>query len=82
MQDEPGRSWLGVLGRVVRWEAKSYTQIWAICAAGYLCCAIAFPLIDGWTRQGAFGFAGMAAPWIGTGTGLSIRLHGRRNAGA
>jgi hypothetical protein len=53
MQGGRVRSWLRVFGRAVQ-EPPSHTQMWVTCAVGYLGCAIAFALVGGWTRQGAF----------------------------
>ncbi len=81
MHARHGRSWLKVLWRAVRWEPRSHAQIWVCCAAGYLACVIVFPLIIGPLRGGAFTYVGMASGFIGAGTGMRVRLRGRRRRG-
>ena len=43
----------------------------------YLACVVIFPL-SGPPKDGASTYVLMAAPWIGAGCGLSMRLQGKR----
>jgi hypothetical protein len=33
---------LGLMRRVARWKPRSYVQIWAMAASGYVACAVIF----------------------------------------
>jgi CHASE2 domain-containing sensor protein len=74
-----GRSLLAVVGRVVRWHARSHRQIWVMTAAGCLVSVSAVLLIKGWPRAGPFGFVTMAVIWLGLGIRQSYDLRRRRN---
>jgi hypothetical protein len=81
--DGRGRSrLLAVVGRALRWHARSHVKAWLITAIGFFVCAVTFPIIGGWPSQGAIFFLGLAAPWIGVGLGQSYDLARRRNSGA
>jgi len=69
---------LGAIGRVARWEARSYLQISVLAAAGYLACVVLSATVFGWPRSGAFGVVGAAGGFVGAAAGQSHRLHRRR----
>jgi hypothetical protein len=71
---------LAAVRRVGRWQPRSYLQIWAIAAIGYLVCPVLFIAVLGWHRSGGAEFASAAMIWSGVGAGQSHRLH-RRLAG-
>jgi hypothetical protein len=67
-----------VIRRAVRWQPRSYLQIWAIAASGYAVCPILFIAVFGWPRAGGAEFVSAAMIWSGAGAGQSYRLHRRR----
>ena len=71
---------LAAAHRVVRWQPRSYVQVWAMAASGYVVCAVVFAAIVGWHRAGGPAFVSAAVIWSGAGAGQSYRLHRRRTA--
>jgi hypothetical protein len=69
---------LGLMRRVARWKPRSYVQIWAMAASGYVACAVIFTAALGWPRSGGLAFVGAAGGFIGGAAGQSVRLHRRR----
>jgi|GEM_PF-3577764 hypothetical protein len=69
---------LAAVRRVARWQPRSYLQIWAIAATGYLVCPVLFIAVLGWYRSGGAEFVSAAMIWSGVGAGQSYRLHRRR----
>jgi hypothetical protein len=69
---------LAVARHVGRWQPRSYVQIWAMAASGYLLCAVVFGAALGWPRSGGAEFVSAAVIWSGVGAGQSYRLHRRR----
>jgi hypothetical protein len=69
---------MAVLRRAVRWQPRSYPQVWAIAAAGYLVCPVIVIVVTGWPRAGGAAFVTAALIWSGVGSGQSYRLHRRR----
>ena len=67
-----------VMHRVGRWQPRSYPQIWAIAAAGYLVCPVIVTAVTGWPRAGDAAFVTAALTWCGVGAGQSCRLKRRR----
>jgi hypothetical protein len=63
-----------------QWKPRSYPQIWAIAAAGYLVCPVIVTVVSGWPRAGGAAFVTAALVWIGGAAGQSYRLHRRRTA--
>lgn len=73
------RGALVLVGRVVRWRARSHRQIWAMAAAAYLVSVSAVLLSEGWPRSGVFWFVAAAATCIGIGVMQSYELRRGRN---
>lgn len=71
---------LAAMRRLARWQPRSYLQIWAMAASGYVVCTVLFIAVLGWPRSGGAGFVTAALTWSGVGAGQSYRLHRRRTA--
>jgi hypothetical protein len=64
---------------VLRWRPRTYPQVWAVAASGYLACALIFPLFP-WHGQRDNVWAALAIPSILNGLMGSYRLHRRRTS--
>jgi hypothetical protein len=69
---------LAVMCRAARWQPRSYPQIWAVAAAGYLACVAMFTAVLGGPGSGDVGFIGPASGFAAAAAGQSYRLHRRR----
>ena len=58
---------LAVVRRAMRWQPRSYLQIWALAAACYLVCPVIVTLVAGWPRAGGVAFVTAALGWSGLG---------------
>jgi hypothetical protein len=65
--------------RALRWQPRSYPQVWALSAACYVVCAGSGLLIGAPHRQDALVFIGLAIGFIVIGLVSSWRLDRRRN---
>jgi hypothetical protein len=67
-----------VARRALRWQPRSYLQVWALAASGYLACTIGFLVFPDWPRDGRIAWVMAALTQLGIGISQSCYLHRRR----